>query len=466
MTIAQDIIQRRIPNFKAYLEAGDDLNDYDEYGFTPLIETVITRQLETAKKLIEYKVDINKPDLSGRTPLHWAVENEDVDFAQWLLSLGADANAYTRAGLSVLVFPLLRGQEVLKKLLYEYGARSDFALDFTYAKLIGHRFELSGKVDIINTQNTFTEVNYEGFILEFTIAIVYDALRRFTRSYSTRHLRQHFPYIYKIIEGFRVAAELLKLQHQVELGQNHLTYLKQLLNAPMLILPAASRGHALSFLRYQDFWGKIDRGENALKEGSANVYKLLYPDRITVDFLKNFLFKRQPRHYFHQDINRILGLQHYSQIPIKQQITGNCSWANVQAIVPVAYIMQELQRDPSSLGNMDTALGIYDVWVEWDKDRALDECIYRFHGTTNPARKASLAAMLGAVLFQACDASQPQHIQRAEKILSVLMIPEYYYILKSYLDSYCIPRLTKKGNNLLKLLDECGVNPNIGVNPH
>jgi len=69
------------------------------------------------------------------------------------------------------------------------------------------------------------------------------------------------------------------------------------------------------------------------------------------------------------------------------------------------------------------------------------------------------------VLFQSCDHSNVDHIKRAEKILTILTIPEYYYILQSYLDIYCVKRLTKKGNNLLKLLDDCGFNPNIGVNP-
>ena len=73
--------------------------------------------------------------------------------------------------------------------------------------------------------------------------------------------------------------------------------------------------------------------------------------------------------------------------------------------------------------------------------------------------------MLGAVLFQACDHGIVLHLERAEKILSIMTLPDYYYVLKSYLDEYCIKRLTRKGNNLLKLLDDCGVNPNIGVNP-
>ena len=103
-------------------------------------------------------------------------------------------------------------------------------------------------------------------------------------------------------------------------------------------------------------------------------------------------------------------------------------------------------------------------WVEWDQDRALDECVQRFY-LANPVRKASIAAILGGLLFQTCDDSNAHHLARAEKMLSILTLPDYYYILQSYLDTYCIKRLTRKGNNLLKLLDDCGVNPNIGISP-
>lgn len=109
-------------------------------------------------------------------------------------------------------------------------------------------------------------------------------------------------------------------------------------------------------------------------------------------------------------------------------------------------------------------MAFYDEWVAWDKERAIDECIQRFY-LANPPRKASIAAMLGGVLFQACNAENKRHLEMAEKILKILTLPDYEYILKSYLEEYCIKRLTKKGNNLLKILDDCGINPNIGVNP-
>ncbi|KTC65455.1 Ankyrin repeat protein (plasmid) [Legionella adelaidensis] len=462
MSIANDILSRRVPDFDRYVRAGDSLDDIDEYGFTPLIETAITKQVHIAELLINRGVEINKPDVTGRTALHWAVDNNDMDMARLLLVHGADANAYTRAGLSILVYPVLRGQEELKHLLYQYGAKLDFALDFIYAKLLGHRFELKGDVDIVTAKDEFIELDYEGFILEFTVAVVKDALRRFTGSYSTRHLRRYFPYLHSIIDSFNSAEELLKLQRQVPFAEAQIDTLHTLMQSPLLILPAASRGHAMCFVRYQEWWAKIDRGENSLKEGSVNLYRISNPKGFDLSFVQDFLYKKQPRRFFHQTINQRLGLIPVATMPISSQITGNCSWANVQAVVPVAYAMQQL----AGFGKFsnDEAIALYNMWVEWDKDRSLDECIQRFY-LANPLRKASYAAMLGGVLFQACDATVPLDLQRAEKILTILTLPEYNYILQSYLDTYCIKRLTRRGNNLLKILDDCGVNPNIGVTP-
>lgn len=462
MTIADDIIHCRMPDFDAYLRQGESLDDFDEYGFTPLIETAITRQLPITEQLLARGVDINKPDVTGRTALHWAVDNDDLPLARLLLQQGADPNVYTRAGMSLLVYPLLREQNELKHLLYQYEAKLDFALDFIQGKLLGHRFELTGYVDIVNANNEFIELNYEGFILEFTVSMIRDSLRRFTSSYSTRHLRHFFPVIYTVMDALHIAEELLKLQILPFFQDNHLEKIEQLIRAPLLILPVASKGHAICFIRYHQWWAKIDRGENSLTEGCVNIYKMTRADAFNVSFVREFLYQQHDRRYFHEEINQVLGLVPVSQLPISAQIVGNCSWANVQAVLPVGVALQELALNQSYA--IESVMSLNDAWVEWDKDRAIDDCIHRFY-LAEPIRKASLAAMLGGVLFQACDYAYPNHVTRAEKILSILTLPQYYYILQSYLEFYCVKRLTPRGNNLLKLLDDCGINPNIGVTP-
>ena len=462
MSIASDIIQRKEPNYDRHLREGFTLDDMDEYGFTPLIESVITRQPLVAKELLMRGVDVNKPDVLGRTALHWAVDQGEVALARFLLNNGANPNAYDRNGLSVLVYPVLRGQNEIKHMLYQFGAKLDFALDFIGGKLIGHRFELLGDADIVNDKGEFIELSYEGFILEFTVAVVKDSLRRFTSSYSTRHLRDEFPLVQSILDGFIVADELLQFQHQVVLTEEHWSRIAQLIQAPVLILPAASRGHALCFVRCGTWWAKIDRGENSLKEGTVNIYRMTKPQALTVNFVHAFLYKKQPRAYFQQKINDVLGLVPMHRLPVSPQIAGNCSWANVQAVIPTAYVLQQLQAQMSF--SAEDAMHLFQTWVDWDQDRALDECVQRFY-LANAVRRASLAGMLGAVLFHACDAENTSHFARAEKILAILTLSEYKYILQSYLTHYCVKRLTRRGNNFLKLLDDCGVNSHIDVTP-
>ena len=70
-------------------------------------------------------------------------------------------------------------------------------------------------------------------------------------------------------------------------NEQHYARMRQILNSPMLILPAASRGHALGFVRYGPLWAKIDRGENSLKEGSVNIYQITYPEEINQRFFQD-----------------------------------------------------------------------------------------------------------------------------------------------------------------------------------
>ncbi len=463
MSIAKEIIHGLTPNYDRVIGEGYTLDDIDEYGFTPLIESVICRRLSVALELIERRINVDEPDILKRTALHWAVDLGLFDFAELLLKNGANPNRYDDNALSPLVYPILRGQHELKHLLYRYGAKLDFALDFIHGKLLGHRFELKGRTEILAPDHSFIELNYEGFILEFTVAILKDSIRRFMSSYSTRHLRSKFKYMTPVLDGLIVAEELLRYQHVQVLSKEDKTLIANLIKkTPMLILPAASRGHAMCFVRLNDWWVKIDRGENSLQEGSANIYQMTNPNAFGLDFILDFLYKRHPREYFHQEVNRILGLKPMYRVPLTAQIAGNCSWANMQGVVAVGYALQQLEQRGSFFS--DDAMVFYSNWINWDQERALDDCIQRFY-IVDKLRKMTMASMLGAVLFQSCDAQNPSHVKRAEKILSILTLPEYDFILESYLTHYCVKRLTPRGNNLLKLLDDCGIPSGIEVAP-
>lgn len=467
MTFADEIIHGQIPDIDRFLQEGNSLDDIDEYGFTPLIECAIVNHMEMATLLLERGVIIDKPDVTGRTALHWAADNNNVPLVKLLLDKEANPNAYNRGGQPALTFPILRDQWMLKQALYEHGASLDFAQDFINTKLIGHRFELKGDVDILNAAGEFIELDYEGFFLEFTIDVLRNSLTQFRSNFAARTLRTYFAQLCEVIYGFDIAQQLLKCQH-LHLDPVKLTErLAQLIEHPLLILPVAYKGHAITFVRYGDFWAKCDRGENSLKEGTVNIYYIKDQAKLDVAFYKSLIFQKQTARYVHQEINQVLGLEPVITLPLSAQLAGNCSWANVEAVVPTAFMMQYLdinhinQTELQSIGGQ--AIEIYEKWLTWDKDRALGECVNLMSEDISAPRKASKAAILGAVLFQSCDYGVDIHMQRAERILSILTQEEYWYILDSYLQAYCVRRLTPRGNNLLKLLEDAGIDPKIGV---
>ena len=458
MTIASDIIQNRMPDFNAYLNDGVSLDDIDEYGFTALIESVLAKNVSITKALIDLGVDINKADMAGRTALQWAVDMEHDVVCELLLKKGANPNLYTRQGFSALVYPVLRHQANYKQLLQKYGASLHFAQDFIAAKLLGHRFSLTGTVDIVSPKQQMIEVDYEGFILEFSVAVLLDSISRYVHHYAARHWRDETPLLKEIIRGLKYAYQILTYQRLIQPNRRFHQELETILAAPLVILPAASAGHAIGFIRFKNWLAKIDRGENSQKEGSVNVYEIKKPHAFNVTFLDDFIFKRQPRAFFHEGIIPILGLEKVASLPLSAQISGNCSWANLEACILVSHWMLSVYPEPN-LQRQNTFL-FYKAWLNWDRDRAIEEIVQALQ-SADKFRKASLASMLCGVLFQFLDGHSSLDSLRAEKILKAILDPKYLYILQSYLDVYAEQsRKTAHGENLKNLLDNCGYDSN------
>jgi hypothetical protein len=459
MSLANTIIYGTKNDVEQLIAAGADVDEADEYGFTPLIEAAIVNDPEIAKLLIEHGADVNQSDSTKRTALHWAVDNHHLPLCQLLLENNANPNAYTSGGQSVLVYPLLRKQAALKKLLYQYRANLNFAQDFINTKLLAHRYQLLGQVDIVNAEGRFIEINLEGFVLEFTLSIVQNSLERYRNNFAARNLRTYFNYLGRIIESFTTATELLKYQRYTIDIQQHSQRIDALLDSKLLLIPIACEGHAITFINYGNLLVRCDRGEHSRVEGSVVVYQINNRHEFNPAFIKYLLYQSQTRDFINHGIKEFLDLRPIAYLPLPAQITGNCSWANVEASIPAMLFLLMLQKKNSRreiVNHKTAALEFYRQWLEWDKDRALEECIESFHRASK-ARKASKAALLGSILAQQCNYDIPKDVSRADKILPILTIPDYQYVLKSYLEIYWKNRRTKVGKNLVQLLDLCGV---------
>lgn len=460
MSLADAIIYGNKEIVLQLLEAGADINEIDEYGFRPLIEAAITGKTDIAGLLLDYGAAVDQEDATGRTALHWAIENKNIELCSLLLKKGANPNSYTNAGQPLLIYPILRKQTVLKNLLYDAGADLNFALDYINAKLLGHRFALLGKIDIVEPRGRFIELDLEGFFLEFTLDIILHSLQRYRNNFAAKHLRPYFGYIRKLIDAFSISAELIRFQHYTIKIENYAQRINQLLDNDLLIIPVAHRGHAITFIKFGSLFAKCDRGANSSKEGSINIYRVHNQKMLNREFFKQLIYVRQAVGFMDVGYKELLGVEHLMQIPLASQITGNCSWANVEAAIPVILFLLLVQTSNNTAEAirdcMNKALAFYKQWQEWDKDRALYDCIQSFQNAS-PARKASKAALLGAVLFQCCQYTKVNDIERAEKILKILTTQEYRYVLESYLDIYWRRTRTLPGENLVHMLDLCGV---------
>jgi hypothetical protein len=461
-TLANKIIFGSVQDVANHLHAGIQLDKVDEYGYSPLIQTAIVNDAKKAKLIIDAGASVDFTDLTGRTALHWAADNHNLELATLLLDKGADANAYTRAGQPVLVLPYLRNQKQMKELLYRYGGELDFAQDFINGKMLGHVYELEGRVDLVDTKHTFFEIEFEGFYLEFSLAMAAKSLNDFLHNYGSRRLRRYSNHLQVITDTIKNGAELIKFQHYlVDVGKNE-TEINRLLTASPLLIPVASDGHAIGFIKYGDMLIRTDRGAYGRDHGTVIFYQIGRPEALNKSVIKSLLYRRQQREFINQGLVDMLELEPLFVLPLPVQMSGNCAWANIEAVIPAMLMMQLLNEKKSHTAAdraacQEVALTLYHEWLKWDKNRTLDYCIDNF-AHADPMRQASIAEMLAAALFQRCVYKDPDDRRKAEKILQILTIEDYQYILKAYFKIFLpLKNEHQQIKNLLEFLEEFGI---------
>ena len=452
--IPDTIIHGNLGDLKRLSQHKDfSIDEVDAYGYTPLIESVIANSYEKVAFLLEQGADVNKPDLVGRTALHWAADNSQQRTCRLLLEKGADPNAYTQAGQSVLVNPLLRDDQPIKNVLYEYGASLTFAQDFSNAKLLGHRFNLQGHTDIIDPQQYFVEVNLEGFILEYTLNVLRDSFQRFLKHYVTRKhkaLAQPLQIIPHILSN---ASKLIHFQHYLIDKHKAQEEIHSLLKNALLFLPLVYKGHAITLVKLGHYLVWCDRGEYGREKGCLVIYRMNHHRAWHLQLMKFLLYKRQDKNFIEKELPQMLGLEALHHLPMEPQVTGNCSWANIEGAVLGALFLVFLHSGDEKEAKAaveQKAMNMYSLWQNWDKDIALNECIQQIHSSDDPGRRATKASLLAAILFQQGKYREPQDEKRSRKILDILEQDDFSYIVRAYISIY---KNLKSGRRFLDLLD-------------
>lgn len=459
MSLSEDVLQGRFQGVQTRLERGESPNIIDEYGYTPLVHAIVTQNLEIVKLLLKHHANLDILDNSGLTALHWAVDMDNYDIVKALLGFRANPNAYSSSGQPILFYPLLRHDKPLIQLLIDHGADLHFAKDFILAKLIGHRFELRGACDIVNSEGLFLEVDMEGFYLEFTLDIISDSLKHFINSFVAKRMNIYEEELHIILQAFKHAMKLREYKHISKSIEENKSIIYKLTEIDLLLLPVSFVGHAITFIKHGNLFAKCDRGVHKMTDPIViNVIK--NPRPLTSGFYSNLLYKRHTRKYIQKDIYQILNLEPYVKLPIKHQVTGNCSWANVEASVPTMLYMllhDKLKNKAEANKLVIEIMRFYFAWLSWDKDRALEDLFLDFDKLSINRKKAR-AALMGEILFQACNPNKKNDLKRAKKILTMLSRPEYHFIIRSYLNVFGSTSRSQ-GAVFTQILRDCGYQP-------
>ncbi len=216
-SLSKEILFGTLASVEQLINQGGNVNEKDAYGLTPLIEATLKEDLKIAQLLLEKGAKIDQEDISGQTALQWAVNRHHLPLCELYLKNKADPNHYSADGQPILVNPLLREQQVLIRLLIEHGANIDFAHDFINAKLIGHRYELTGRAQILNTRNLFIDLNYEGFYLEFTVGIIQQSLLKFMNSEVGKQFGTYKAVLNKIARTLKSASQIIQYKYSINL---------------------------------------------------------------------------------------------------------------------------------------------------------------------------------------------------------------------------------------------------------
>jgi len=115
----------RVETIEKLIARGNELDERDARGCTPLHFAVVANQREVVAVLVGNGADINAHNDRGDTPLHIATGNRDHALVQYLISKGADTDATNDGGSSLMHVAALVGDVGLLKLFREKGLPVD-----------------------------------------------------------------------------------------------------------------------------------------------------------------------------------------------------------------------------------------------------------------------------------------------------------------------------------------------------
>lgn len=454
--LVEAILAEDIPGITRALRYVQDINEMDRYGFTPLIESAIVNRPDIAEILLSHGANPNGQDVTGGSALHWACENNNIEFCRLLLKYQANPNLYNNAGQVPLVMPILREHHALKKIMIQGGADLEMAQGFIQAKMSGHIFELIGNTSILAQDRTWIDVDFEGFFLEVTLGLISHSLLDFQRHFAARQWRGYSGVTQWISTVLDHAFELMRYQQYQVKREKYYDRIIELLSEELVLIPVGYEGHAITLVKYKNILIKCDRREDDRLHHPVAIYQITKPEKMSPKHLASLIYQKQSDEFINEELNHIWGLKLWTDLPVEMQMSGNCSWANVEAAVPALFFLILYHFSGAQVDVEDckaNAIKFFHRFRNFNKDRQLQFCLQRFD-QGNLKQKLIQGEMLAAILFNEVTYGTQTNLDRVASIMKRLHKPPFDYLLKNYLRVYDKDRMGGVSKPFAQLLKD------------
>ena len=115
--LTRAVRQNQMCLVRGLVEMGENINEYDRLGFTPLQTAAMTRNDEILKFLLESGADIHLSSVNGLQPLEYACLENSIECVQLLVDRGADVNDHRNVMTPLIYATVSDGLDIVRLLI-------------------------------------------------------------------------------------------------------------------------------------------------------------------------------------------------------------------------------------------------------------------------------------------------------------------------------------------------------------
>ncbi|MBS0288289.1 MAG: ankyrin repeat domain-containing protein [Proteobacteria bacterium] len=404
------------------LNHGANINSRDEFGFTPLNNSIFFENYNITQTLLKVPgIDVNIPAVDGADPIFFAFMDNRMDIV----------NSIVQHESFDLEFAMIMENDTefyeLKDYLFSLADNQDFPLLEAYqeAKEFALKYDFDECLTFKNMENhDFVCFSTAGYANRLASTAMADSFEQF---YGNIVQPSFIPSWAQDV--FVSVNEALHFNASIfEAG----AYLNKIHMGECVIIHSGWDGHAITFVIQDNMLYRCNRGH--LSDGIHGIeeFVITKPMNLTEQIIQKMIAGDGEPDYLQYDIIDILGLNKIGEIENPTQVVGNCPWTSLEAGVEASFVSQFLNYGLDNATAHSLAKDTFHIWEDFDLTFTLKEVI------THPALfndNEIFDDLLIYALSEHHDATNIADVQKGVVILNELSNPLVFETFDKFIGS-------------------------------